>query len=82
MIQAACVYSCSCATPTPHCTLYVHAVNDLGGDMHGGGKSPAADAVVEAIKKTGGTAVANYSKYTGDIYYLSTCAQTSFSHLF
>jgi NAD(P)-dependent dehydrogenase (short-subunit alcohol dehydrogenase family) len=36
-------------------------VNDLGVDVEGGGKSgAAADAVVAAIKKAGGTAVANY----------------------
>lgn len=35
-------------------------VNDLGGDMHGGGRSPAADAVVSTIRNSGGTAVANY----------------------
>src|SRR4051794_22836149 len=36
-------------------------VNDLGGSMHGGGKSSAAaDKVVEEIKAAGGEAVANY----------------------
>lgn len=36
-------------------------VNDLGGGMHGGGKSSAAaDKVVEEIKAKGGEAVANY----------------------
>ena len=36
-------------------------VNDLGGGMHGGGKSSAAaDKVVEEIKARGGEAVANY----------------------
>ena len=36
-------------------------VNDLGGSMHGGGRSSAAaDAVVAAIKEAGGEAVANY----------------------
>ncbi len=40
-----------------------HTVNDLGGDMHGGGRSPAADAVVETIRKSGGTAIANYGQY-------------------
>lgn len=36
-------------------------VNDLGGDIAGGGKSSAAaDAVVEAIRELGGEAVANH----------------------
>jgi 3-hydroxyacyl-CoA dehydrogenase/3a,7a,12a-trihydroxy-5b-cholest-24-enoyl-CoA hydratase len=36
-------------------------VNDLGGDVHGGGKSSAAaDQVVAEIKAAGGSAVANY----------------------
>jgi len=36
-------------------------VNDLGGSIHGGGKSSAAaDAVVQQIKDAGGEAVANY----------------------
>jgi len=36
-------------------------VNDLGGDIHGGGKSSAAaDQVVAEIKAAGGSAVANY----------------------
>ncbi|MCH7911252.1 MAG: serine/threonine protein kinase, partial [Candidatus Hydrogenedentes bacterium] len=36
-------------------------VNDLGGDIHGGGKgSSAADKVVAEIKAAGGEAVANY----------------------
>ena len=36
-------------------------VNDLGGSMHGGGKSSkSADEVVAAIKEAGGEAVANY----------------------
>jgi len=36
-------------------------VNDLGGSMHGGGRSSAAaDAVVQLIKDGGGQAVANY----------------------
>jgi 3-hydroxyacyl-CoA dehydrogenase/3a,7a,12a-trihydroxy-5b-cholest-24-enoyl-CoA hydratase len=36
-------------------------INDLGGDIHGGGKSShAADRVVEEINSSGGAAVANY----------------------
>ena len=36
-------------------------VNDLGGSMHGGGKSSkSADEVVAAIKEAGGEAVANH----------------------
>lgn len=36
-------------------------MNDLGGDIKGGGKSSAAaDKVVEEIKAKGGKAVANY----------------------
>jgi 3-hydroxyacyl-CoA dehydrogenase/3a,7a,12a-trihydroxy-5b-cholest-24-enoyl-CoA hydratase len=39
----------------------LHTVNDLGGDIKGGGKSSnAADKVVEEIKAKGGKAVANY----------------------
>lgn len=38
-----------------------NTVNDLGGDIKGGGKSSsAADKVVEEIKAKGGKAVANY----------------------
>ena len=38
-------------------------MNDLGGDIKGGGKSSrAADLVVDQIKAKGGIAVANYGK--------------------
>ena len=52
-------------------------VNDLGGDIHGGGQSSsAADKVVAEIKATGGTAVANYdSVEEGD-----KIVQTAFDH--
>lgn len=52
-------------------TLYniqSNLVNDLGGDIKGGGKSSAAaDKVVEEIRKAGGKAIANYGKYS---YYI------------
>jgi hypothetical protein len=39
------------------------AVNDLGGDFKGIGKSSrAADKVVEEIRRKGGKAVANYGR--------------------
>ena len=39
------------------------AVNDLGGDMHGGGRgSKAADDVVATIRARGGIAVPNYGR--------------------
>jgi len=39
------------------------AVNDLGGDMHGGGRgSKAADDVVTTIRARGGVAVPNYGR--------------------
>ena len=44
-----------------NCSLF--AVNDLGGDIKGEGKSSrAADKVVDEIRAAGGVAVANYSK--------------------
>jgi hypothetical protein len=49
-----------------HCSrhryyLNVFAVNDLGGDIRGGGASSRpADKVVEEIRAKGGVAVANY----------------------
>ncbi len=38
------------------------SVNDLGGDIKGGGASRAADKVVDEIRAAGGIAVANYGK--------------------
>ena len=39
------------------------AVNDLGGDAKGGGRSSrAADETVEMIRSRGGKAVANYGQ--------------------
>lgn len=39
-------------------------MNDLGGDIKGGGKSSAAaDKVVEEIRAKGGKAVANYGEH-------------------
>lgn len=47
------------ATPPP--------VNDLGGNVHGEGKSSVrpADDVVSIIKSKGGTAIPNYGKIAG-----------------
>ena len=39
-------------------------MNDLGGDIKGGGKSSAAaDKVVEEIRAKGGKAIANYGEF-------------------
>lgn len=44
-------------------------MNDLGGDIKGGGKSSAAaDKVVEEIRAKGGKAVANYGEKFGLIF--------------
>ena len=52
-------------------------MNDLGGDIKGGGKSSrAADKVVEEIRAKGGSAVANYGK-TGDIRANIEVAETA-----
>lgn len=45
------------------CVLLLYTVNDLGGDIKGGGRSSAAaDKVVEEIRAKGGKAVANYGR--------------------
>ena len=54
-------------------------VNDLGGEIQGGGADQApADEVVAEIRKSGGTAVANYndvSDYSGAENIVNTCIQ-------
>ena len=54
-------------------------VNDLGGEIQGGGADQApADEVVAEIRKSGGTAVANYndvSDYSGAENIVNSCIQ-------
>ena len=46
-------------------------VNDLGGDIKGGGKSSkAADRVVFEIKSKGGKAVANYGECLTELWHV------------
>lgn len=43
--------------------MLLFSVNDLGGDMKGGGRGTmAADKVVEEIRAKGGKAVPNYGR--------------------
>ena len=52
-------------------------INDLGGSMHGGGKSSAAaDKVVEEIKAQGGEAVANYDSVEDGAKIVQTALDT------
>ncbi len=52
-------------------------VNDLGGDIAGGGKSSAAaDSVVEEIKALGGEAVANYDSVEDGAKIVQTALDT------
>ena len=49
-------------------------VNDLGGSWQGEGKSvKAADKVVDTIRSTGGTAVANYGASEGSFHGHPSC---------
>ena len=52
-------------------------VNDLGGDIHGGGgSSRAADVVVGEIEAAGGEAVANYDSVTDGAKIIQTAMDT------
>ncbi len=53
-------------------------MNDLGGDIKGGGKSSAAaDKVVEEIRAKGGKAVANYGEKFGHFFSCLPCTSLS-----
>ncbi len=61
------------------------SVNDLGGDIKGGGKSSkSADIVVNEIRAKGGVAVANYGKdlHASGVEMLDSKHQTSDCDLF
>lgn len=58
-------------------------MNDLGGNVKGGGKSSAAaDKVVEEIRAKGGKAVANYGEKFGLVFPHTSLSPSVFSLVF